>query len=239
MLIYLNCTANLGDFINSLPVLSGLKQKYGALHFIIRQEMRKFRGLIEFLMYQDLFSSVEFDDNVSVKDKPVILSSWTREDQNNPKRPIETCRYENWLWDNYKIAADVDDSFVFKVDDCDVQIKDSIYGGDRWSGPDIDLRRRSLVLQHLPGIEFLDYSQNIMTNAYIIKNCKDPFVCTFTGISGLADLLNKTQFILYGHDIAMWDNKPISYSFKKHYYADRNSRLMSIADFEQAIYGNN
>ena len=238
MKIYLNCTANLGDFVNSLPVLSGLKQQYGNLHFVIRHEMRKFCGIQEFLMYQNLFSAVEFDDESDTSEKPVILSSWTREDQNNPVRPIETCRYENWLLDNYKIQVDVDDEFYFQVADCDVEILDTIYGGDRWSGPGIDARRQSWTLQHLNNIKFLDYTQDLMTNAYIIKHSRDPFVSTFTGISGIADLLGKNQFVLYGDDIANWDNRPISYSFKKHYYKNRNSRLMSIHEFEQAVYGN-
>ena len=62
MKIYLNCTANLGDFVQSLPVLSGVVQKYGKVDFVIRHEMRKFKGIKEFLMYQNLFNSVEFDE---------------------------------------------------------------------------------------------------------------------------------------------------------------------------------
>lgn len=239
MKIYLNCTANLGDFLNSFPVLSGLVKQYGQLDFVIRHEMRKFNGLVDFLMYQELFNKIEFDDSVTSIESPVILSSWTREDQNNSVRPIETCRYENWLIDNYKLEFQVDDNFYLKVADCSVEITDSIYGGDRWSGPDIDQRRKSWTLAHLSGIKFLDYNQDMMTNAYIIKHSRDPFVSTFTGISGLADLLGKTQFVLYGDDIANWDNRPISYSFKKHYYGNRNSRLMSIQEFEKEVYGIN
>lgn len=239
MLVYLNCTANLGDFINSLPVLSGLSKKYGKIHFIIRHEMFKFSGIQDFLMYQGIFSAVEFDTSVSVKDRPVILSSWTREDRQNPMRPIETCRYQNWLIDNYRLEFDVDDDFYLSVKDCNVVVKNTIYGGDRWSGPDIDTRRRSWVLGHLPGIEFLDYSNDLMTNAYIIRKSPDPFISTFTGISAIADLLGKSQFVLYGNDIEFWDNKPIEYSFAKHYYGNRNSRLMSLKDFEREVYGNN
>lgn len=238
MILYLNCTANLGDFLNSLPVLSGLRNQYGLIHFIIRHEMRKFKGIIDFLLYQDLFQQVEFDDETTVN-QSIILSSWTREDQNSPIRPIETCRYENWLKDNYKLEFEVDDKFYLKIKDCPVEIKDSIYGGDRWSGPDIDRRRKSWTLAHLSGIEFLDYDQDLMTNAYIIKHSREPFISTFTGISNVADLLGKTQFVLYGNDIEIWDNRPISYSFKKHYYGDRNSRLMSIRQFEKQIYGTN
>jgi hypothetical protein len=73
-----------------------------------------------------------------------------------------------------------------------------------------------------------------MRNAYIIKNSKHPFVSTFTGISGVADLLNKQQVVLWGDDIRNWDNKPISYSFEKHFYGNRNSKLMYLGDFELA-----
>ena len=110
MKVYLNCTANLGDFVQSLPVLSGLVKNYGKVDFIIKKEMEKFMGIKEFLMYQDLFNSVEYDQDLFLYGTPpVVLSSWTREDKNNPNRPIETCRYENWLKDNYKFDFEVDD----------------------------------------------------------------------------------------------------------------------------------
>lgn len=242
MKIYLSCTANLGDFVNSFPVLSGLKKQYGQLDFVILDEMKKFKGIKEFLLYQDLFSDVSFDTEKSVENYIHLRTwsnNWDRQDQTNADRPIETCRYQNWLMDHYRLDFEVDDDFVLQVPDLDIEIKDKIYCGDRWSGPNIDTRRRSWTLQHLTDLEFLDYTNDLMTNAYIIKNCRDPFVSTFTGISGIADLLNKNQFVLYGPDIEYWDNKPISHSFKKHYYANRNSVLMSRAEFEEAIYGIN
>ena len=44
MKIYLNCTANLGDFVQSLPVLSGVAQKYGKIDFLIRDDMNKWKN---------------------------------------------------------------------------------------------------------------------------------------------------------------------------------------------------
>lgn len=223
-------------------MLSGLKNKFGLIEFVILSEMKKFIGIREFLIYQDLFTDVYFDDECHVQDSVVLRSwsnNWNPTDRNHANRPIETCRYEDWLVDHYKLDFTVDDEFILRVADCEIEIKDTIYGGDRWSGNNIDTRRKSWTLQHLSGIEFLSYNNDIMTNAYIIKNSRSPFVSTFTGISCIADLLNKPQFVLYGPDIEYWDNKPIAYSFTKHYYRNRNSRLMSISEFEQSIYGTN
>lgn len=231
MKLHLNCTANLGDFFNSLPVLSGLYNRYGKLDFIIRKEMKKFKGIKEFLMYQGIFNSIEFDDEVFLYGNIVPVSSWTREDRNDPNRPIETCRYENYLKD-LGLQFDVDDNFILKVDDVSCELNDGYYGGDRWNGPDIDGRRASWTLSHLDDITFLDYNKTLMENAYIIKNCKGPFISTFTGISGIADLLNKEQIVLWGEDIRNWDNKPIEYSFQKHFYGNRKSKLMYLGDFD-------
>ena len=61
MKIYLNSTSNLGDFLNSLPVLSGLNKSNGKFELIIRADMKKFKGIKEFLMYQNIFSDVLYD----------------------------------------------------------------------------------------------------------------------------------------------------------------------------------
>ena len=62
MRIYLSGTVCLGDFLNGLTVLAGVSKKYGKYELIIRNGMRQFKGLKEFLMYQDLFTDVVFDD---------------------------------------------------------------------------------------------------------------------------------------------------------------------------------
>lgn len=233
MKIYLNSTANLGDFINCMPVMSGIKNTHGKFDFVIPNEMKKFKGLKEFLLYQDLFSSVEFDGDVFLYGNILTLSSWTREDKSNADRPIETCRYENWMKDNYKLEFNVDDDFTLKVEELNLPVDHTrSYCGDRWSGPNIDGRRASWTLAHLDNLIFLDYNSSIMENAYYIKNSTMPFISTFTGISGVADLLKKEQMILWGEDIRDWDNKPIEYSFEKHYYGNRNSKLMYLGDFK-------
>lgn len=231
MKLHLNSTANLGDFLNALPVLSGIyKSTSEKIYLIIRKEMRKFKGFKELLMYQDIFEDVVFEDEVFVSGVK-ILSSWAREDKNNENRPIETCRYENWLKDNYGMEFDVDDNFILQVPELNMQFDDEYYCGDRWSGPDIDTRRKSNTLADIGNVRYLDYNDDIIENAYIIKNCKPPFISTFTGISGIADLLNKDQVVLWSDELKNWDDKPIEYSFEKHYYGNRKSTLMYIGDF--------
>lgn len=246
MKIYLNCTANLGDFVQSLPVLSGLVQKYGKVDFVIRHEMKKFKGIKEFLMYQDLFNSVEFDDDVFIYGEIVILSSWTREDKNDPNRPIETCRYENWLKDRYGLQFDVNDNFEIQFPHVDAYIGDSYYVGDRWDDADIDARRETNVLSHLDGYDFIDYNKDILTNCYIIKNSKKPLITNFTGIGMIADLLNKECYVVWkaedwnpefrvGDDVT-WDNgKNIDKVFEKHFYLNRKAKLVHAKDLQKLL----
>ena len=246
MKIYLNCTANLGDFVQSLPVLSGVAQKYGKIDFIIRHEMRKFKGIKEFLMYQGIFSSVEFDDDLFMYGNNIFLSSWTHETKNDTNRPIETCRYENWLKEQYGLQFDVNDNFEIQFPDCDVKIKDTYYVGDRWNNPDIDARRETNVLSYLSDYEFLDYNNDILTNCYIIKNSKKPFITNFTGIGMIADLLNKECYVVWkaedwkeefrvGDDVS-WDNgKNIDKVFEKHFYLNRKAKLVHAKDLEKLL----
>ena len=245
MKVYLNCTANLGDFVQSLPVLSGLVKNYGKVDFIIKKEMEKFMGIKEFLMYQDLFNSVEYDQDLFLYGTPpVVLSSWTREDKNNPNRPIETCRYENWLKDNYKFDFEVDDNFILKYPNFDIEVDQTkSYCGDRWNGPAIDDRRETNILSHLNNVNFLDYNNCLLKNCYIIGESKLPFITNFTGIGMIADLMNKETIVVWkaedwkpefrnGNDIS-WDNgKNINKIFEKHFYLNRKAKLVHANDLQ-------
>jgi len=253
MRIYLNCTANLGDFVQSLPVLSGLKKSgHGPIEFVIRNEMSKFKGIKEFLMYQDIFESVEYDSDLFMQN-PTILSSWTREDKNDPNRPIETCRYENWLKDNYKLDFEVDDDFEIKYPKLDLPIEQQCYYvGDRWSGPQIDDRRATGVLSNLGGYQdmaFLNYDDDLLTNCYYIKESTKPFITNFTGIGMIADLLNKETYVVWkaedwnpefrkGDDVT-WDNgKGIQQVFEKHFYLNRKSKLVHATELKGLLRDN-
>jgi hypothetical protein len=94
----------------------------------------------------------------------------------------------------------------------------------------MDMRRKSGILSHLDKGVFLDYNRPIMENAYLIKNSKFPFVSTFTGVSNIADLLNVKHLVIYDDEIKIWNDKPIQYSFEKHYYGDRNGKLLYLND---------
>ena len=244
MKIYLNCTANLGDFVQSLPVLSGVAQKYGKIDFLIRDDMKKFKGIKDFLMYQDIFNSVEYFSDVFVYGNIMILSSWTREDKGNPNRPIETCRYENWLKDNYNLDFQVDDNFIIKYPQFDIEVDQTkSYCGDRWNGPDIDDRRECNVLSYLNNVNFLDYNDCLLKNCYIIGESKLPFITNFTGIGMISDLMNKETLVVWkaedwkpefrnGNDVS-WDNgKNINKVFEKHFYLNRKARLVHANDLQ-------
>ena len=242
MQLYLNSTANLGDFLNAMPVLAGLSISYGDVNLIIRNEMQKFKGIKEFLLYQGLFKNVNFDDEVFF-DGVTEISSWTREDQNNPNRPIETCRYENWMKDR-GFNFEVQDNFKIRYPDLNKIVdQNKYYVGDRWDVGNIDTRRATKVLSHMNDCIFIDYTRDLLENCYFIAESPKPFITNLTGISVLADLLNKEQWIVWksedwnpefrnGKDIN-WDNgKNIDSVFKKHFYGDRKSKLVHADDLQ-------
>ena len=85
-----------------------------------------------------------------------------------------------------------------------------------------------------------------MTNCYIIKESKKPFITNFTGVGMMADLLNKELFCVWkpedwnpewivGDDIT-WDNgKNINQVFEKHFYLDRKAKLVHAKDLEKYL----
>ena len=247
MKLYLNSTSNLGDFLNAMPVLSGLSKFAGKYDFTVKGEMKKFKGFKEFLLYQDLFTSVNFDDEMFMYGDIVELSSWTREDKTNPDRPIETCRYENWLKDRYQVPFEVDDEFELKFPNVDLPIRNDVpYVGDRWNIGNIDDRRETHILSHLTNYEFIDFNNDMLTNCYIIKNSQKPFISNFTGVGIMADLLNKETLVVWkaedwkpefrvGDDVS-WDNgKNIDKVFEKHFYLNRKARLVHASELEKVL----
>ena len=245
MKVYLKSTQNLGDFVNVFPVLSGLTAKYGKIHLIVRHEMKKFKEFKEFLMYQGFFYDISFDDAADMSPPIAILSSWTRETKNDPYRPVETCRYENWLKDNYKLDFEVDDNFVIKYPKYDIELDDTkSYCGDRWNGPWIDNRRSVHTLSGLNNVNFLNYEDSLLVNCYKIAESKLPFITSFTGIGMIADLLNKETIVLWSPEFwnpeyrtkdnnISWDNgKDINKVFEKHFYLNRKAKLVHINDLK-------
>jgi hypothetical protein len=240
MKIKIDCTANLGDFCNALPVISGISKYINEeIHLIIRPEMRKFNGIKEFLNYQPMIKDVDFSDELLVFGDIMTISSWTRMDQKDSNRPIETCRYENWVNDNYRMLFEVDDDFEIQVSTMFVEdVTDRFIIGDRWSSkqdPSVDMRRNTNVIEN--GVNpdpskvfYLDYNKPLMYNLNIIKNNPNPFITTFTGIGIIADLMNKETIVGWDEDMRTWDGHPVEFDFKRHYYGNRKSKLVHVKD---------
>jgi hypothetical protein len=225
--------------MNAMPVLSGLSKLNGKFQLIIREEMRKFVGIKEFLMYQDLFSEVLFQNEAFIYGEIVTLSSWTREDRTASNRPIETCRYETHMRDNYPaIQFEVDDDFEIKVFPMFVDgLTNRYIVGDRWLHESIDTRRNVKVVEDgvkpdPEKVTYLDYTKSIMHNCNVIKNSPNPFITTFTGIGIIADLMNKETIVCWDEDMRMWDGRPVEYDFERHYYGNRKSKLVYVKDVE-------
>ena len=242
MIVHINCTANLGDFSNALPVISGLyKSLNEKITLIIRPEMRKFNGIKEFLKCQPMIKDVNFSDEVFAYGTNVIdMSSWTRL-YKVKDRPMETCAYENWVKDRFGIQFEVDDDFQIEVPYREVELTDKVIIGDRWSNkqdPSIDARRNTNVVENgaQPNpdkVIYLDYSKDLLYNCNLIKQSSKPFVTTFTGIGIIADLMNKETIVCWDEDMRVWDGKPVEYDFERHYYTDRKSKLVHVKDLEK------
>jgi hypothetical protein len=230
-------TINLGDFLNVLPVLSGLHKQLGKYDLIIQDGMSKFNGIKEFLMYQDLFDNVFFASEFNFEEGVIELSCFASEDRIDDVTPIETCRYVNFLNErhNYKVVPDAD--FIIKYPDYDIEISDTYYVGDRWSHREIDSRRNSNLFNDLENVIRLDYSKPILENCYIIANLKKPLITTFTGVSCLADLLNKDCYVVWdksffnpeysvGETVVWANGKDMQGCFEQHFYLNRNAKLL-------------
>jgi len=238
MLIQIDCTANLGDFANALPVISGLSLfDKRPINLIIRGEMRKFNGIKELLLQQPCINNVEFSDEV-FSHGAIKLSSWTRMDQDDKNRPVETCRYENWIRDNYGFDFKVDDNFELVINPMNgiaIESTNKYIIGDRWNHSTIDNRRKTHVVRDgvnpdWSKVFYLNYDMSLMYNLNMIKNSPKPFISTFTGIGILADLMNKETIVCWDEDMRMWDGHPVEFDFKRHYYGDRKSKLVYVKD---------
>ncbi len=244
MKIKIDCTANLGDFCNALPVISGISKYVNEkIHLIIRPEMRKFKGIKEFLKYQPMVEEVDFSDDLITFGDIMTISSWTRMDQEDADRPIETCRYENWVNDTYRMLFQVDDDFeivtppVYIPDGFDTN---KYIIGDRWStkqDPTVDARRNTNVIENgvnpdKTKVLYLDYTKDILYNLNLIKCSDKPFITTFTGVGIIADLMNKETIVGWDEDMRVWDGQPVEFDFKRHYYGNRKSKLIHVKDIK-------
>ena len=165
------------------------------------------------------------------------------ESSNSPIRPGEVARFENAMKDMYNLQFEVDDNFEIKFQELPLHNKDIYIAGDRWNGPQIDGRRAVNVLNSLAGVQFLDYNNDLLTNCAIIKNSDTPFIGNFTGSAVLANLLNKEMWVVWkkedwapqfwnGDDI-LWDGgKNIQQCFERHFYINRNCKLVHMKDLK-------
>lgn len=230
-------SGNVGDTLNVMPVLSGIYKSTGhKISLVVKNKMQIYTGFKEFMMLQDCICSLKYESDVTLDNSYNSLSlvdNFTKHET----RPWETVRLEEYFKQNYSIDFEVDDSFVFNVDENVKDIPSGTLVGDRMMHLSMDQRRNFNVLKSSGKFDideyyFLDYNVPMATNAAYVKYTTKPIVTTFTGISVIADLLKKECTVLWGEDIRNWDNKPIEYSFNKHFYRDRNCKLMFLGDYK-------
>jgi hypothetical protein len=232
---------NLGDFVNCLPALSGLHKATGEqIHFIICDRLQQFKGIKQLLSSQEMFSKVQFvNENPNVLD--YILIDDTGSDDNPGNSPLSTVRYANFIRKHYNFTFDIDEDFELRVPkNVVIDTTNTIVVGDRWSldlAKELDTRRYSNMIESSGIMKdkpayYLDYTHDLVYNCNIIKQNTKPFVTTFTGIGIIADLMKKDSYILWGEDIRNWDNKPVEYSFERHYFKNRNAKLVYLNDFD-------
>lgn len=241
--VYVPRTLNFGDFLNAMPVLSGLSKSLNQkIKLVVPNSMKQIKGFRNFMEYQGFFSDVYFREECFNMDEQsyliVTYSDYEYKDlTERPNRPIETMRHEKFVRDNYPdMHWEVDDDFELKVYinygvnfDQRLQVC-----GDRWLKPTTDARRASNIIKATGLFDdetkyhFLDYNEDVMDNAMRIKSSLHPFIGTFTGSGMMADLMNKKNICVYSNDMVdpPWNGKPIEYSYWKHYYGDRDNELV-------------
>lgn len=233
-------SGNVGDTLAVLPVLSGIHKSTGhTISLVVRDKMKMFNGFRDFMQYQPCISALRFESEVTL-DQTFQIMSLVENFTQHPNRPWETVRLEEDFKNRYSLSFDVDDNFELSVPVADVKT-DKFIVGDRMSAPDMDMRRKFNVLESsgklpLEKCHYLDYNMSMLQNAALIKESTKPIITTFTGISTIADFLKKETIVLWGDDIRNWDNKPIEYSFNKHFYRDRKSKLVYLGDFDLSHY---
>lgn len=238
--IFMPMSGNVGDTMNALPVLSGIFKSTGhAIALVVRDKMKIFNGFRELMLMQDCICSLRYESDTQIDDTFNHLSlvdDFTK----HTNRPWETVRLEEYFRRRYNIDFEVDDQFVLNTPHISLD-PERFLVGDRMQHSSMDQRRKFNTLGSsgkfdLDRCRFLDYNLPMHHNAALIKATSKPVFTTFTGISVIADLLNKEQVVLWGDDLRDWDNKPIEYSFNKHFYRDRKSKLMYLGDFDINYY---
>lgn len=233
--IYMVWSGNVGDTLNVMPLLSGLyKSTDKKIELVVNNKMKMFVGFREFMEYQECISNLYFADEVNISEyyHLSLVNNFT----SHLNRPWETVRLEEWYTNSLRTTVKVDDEFVLSVPLIDMEL-DKFIVGDRMFHNNMDHRRSFNLIEKsgkcpLTTCEYLDYSKPMLVNAAILKATPRPIISTFTGISVIADLLNKPTIVLWNDELANWDNKPIEYSFNKHFYRNRRTQLMHINEFD-------
>lgn len=254
MRIYVPYTKNLGDMFNVMPVISGLSKSLGVMiDLVVSDNLLVVKGFRDFMEFQPCINTLRFRKEILGMDESSYLHIIYSQEEfrhltERPNRPIETMRHEKFVRDNYPtLEFEVDDDFVFNVKPEYHFIPDftpDMYiVGDRWMNDQTDMRRSSNIIRDgLPRLwhdketyYFLEYTETLMHNAYLISVSKKPFIGTFTGSGMLADLLGVKNYCVWDNSMINWNNAPIEYSYHKHYYADRLNQLVHISDLPSVL----
>ncbi len=236
---------NLGDFLNSFPILSGLaKELDDTIKLVLPDNFKQYNGLREFFEYQDIIDSVYFQSEIYNMDgSKYLFLSYPQEEfkylTERPLVPIETLRYSKFIKDAYShLTGDVDEEFCFRVEPMASAIDPDLYVvGDRWNKivdtrRDWNILKKSGLFDDPSRFYFLDYEKcSTMQIARIILNSNKPFIGTFTGSGMLADLLKKETICVYDDSmLPLWNGMKIEYSYWKHFFGDRKSSLAYIKE---------
>lgn len=248
--LYCPAVASLGDFFNIMPVISGLsKVNNDQVRLVVNPALRQFKGFREFMDFQRCIDECVFRDEIIMMEEASYITLHYSEEEfiNQPRgpRPFETMRHEKFIRDNYpQFEWEVDDKFLFRYV-LDVFANESLWSAknkyivaDRWSQI-VDKRRgwdtlkSSGLFDDPDKYYFLDFeNQDLLTNVSLIANSQKPLITCLTAPSVIADLLYKDAIVLYDDEMTTWDNKTIQYLEWKHFYFDRNIKLVHLKDFK-------
>lgn len=248
--LYCPNVLNLGDFLNCMPVVSGLYKTWNEpLKFVVPDSMKIIKGFREFMEYQPMFDSVYFRSEIlNMDESKYTIITYSKEEfrglTERPNRPIETNRHREFLNVYYpELEFEVDDDFYFMVDDLDLSsvpdyTPEKIIVADRWSKVTDTRRNHSIFannskFQDKNNYYFFDYENlSLMQVAKMFYDAEFPNYVTFTGSGMLADLIeNTSNRVCWDDSMIYWNNAPIEYSYWKHFYANRSNTLHSVKEF--------
>ncbi len=212
---YHNRLSNVGDFVYCLFVFEYLNRKH-SLTFDLRipnNFERRIPGFCDLFRYQPYINSCDYVKNEK------NISDFTEFDlSNNAYDTFYAQYFVNYFCETLGVECDYNKDFELHIPNLTNQedldfYSNKIIVGDRMSNA-LDRRRSHHLLRRSCRFEGSDYfyvneTFPFLVNCAIIKASKHPFHSTWTGISIIANMMNKELILYYDDQIEQWPKNTV------------------------------